>query len=338
MSTHPIRKIGNVDVSAIGYGCMGLSTSYGPHGSDEERLKFLDELYASGCRHWDTADAYGDSEELLGKWFKRTGKRADIFLATKFGFKHTPDGLTINGSPEYVKQACSKSLERLGVEYIDLYYIHRADKTVPIELTIGAVAELVKEGKVKQIGISEVSEATLRRAHAVHPIAAIQVEYSPFCLDIESPSIGLLKASRELGIAIVAYSPLGRGLLTGRYKGPEDFAEDDGRRRLPRFSAANFPLINKIVDSINAIGVKHGATSGQVALAWLLEQGDDIIPIPGTQNVKYLHENLGALNVRLSPNEIKEVRALAESADFEGDRYPALFASFVLVDTPPLEG
>ncbi|KAI0314355.1 NADP-dependent oxidoreductase domain-containing protein [Amylostereum chailletii] len=316
------RKIGNVDVTALGFGTMGMSVNYGAVGTDEERLQFLDAVYASGETFWDTADVYGDSEKLLGKWFQRSGKRDDIFLATKVGFIFVDGVVSVNGKPEYIKAACEQSLKNLGVDSIDLYYLHRADPKTPIELTIGAMAELVKEGKVKQIGISEVSEATLRRAHAVHPIAALQVEYSPFCLDIEKGSVGLFKACRELGIKIVAYSPLGRGLLTGRY--------------ISRFCKENFPKIFSLVDNIKQIGDKHGATSGQVALAWLLAQGVDVIPIPGTRSTKYLKENLGALNVKLTTEELKRVRELAEGLEVVGDRYPPGWADFLLSDTPPL--
>ncbi|KAI0786603.1 NADP-dependent oxidoreductase domain-containing protein [Abortiporus biennis] len=335
--TLPTRKIGDADVTAIGWGGMGLSTAYGKPLPDEERLKFLDELYDHGCLNWDTADVYGDNEEIIGQWFKRSGKRNEIFLATKFGFFFQEDRV-INGSPEYVKAAIDKSLKKLGVDYVDLYYLHRPDVTVPIEKTIGAMGELVKKGKVKYLGISECSAETLRRAHKVHPISALEVEYSPFALDIEDEKVGLLKVAEELGITVVAYSPLGRGLLTGKYTSPKDFDEDDFRRVLPRFSEENFPNILKIADGLAKIGEKHKASSGQVALAWLLAQSNNIIPIPGTTKVKYLEENLGALNVKLSPDEVKEIRDMAEKADVvKGTRYPGSLMSGVLADTPALE-
>ncbi|OBZ77664.1 Aldo-keto reductase yakc [NADP(+)] [Grifola frondosa] len=232
--TLPTRKIGNANVTAIGFGAMGISAYYGRPMSDEEGLKLLDAVYESGCTNWDTSDVYNDNELLLGKWFKKTGKRNEIFLATKFSLAHGDPNRAVNGDPEYVPKALEKSLSRLGVEYVDLYYSHRVDQTVPIELTVGAMAKLVHAGKVKYIGLSECSSETLRRAHAVHPIAAVQVEYSPFTLDVEDEKIGLLKTARELGVTIVAYSPIGRGLITGKYKGPEDFAEDDFRRTVPR--------------------------------------------------------------------------------------------------------
>lgn len=332
----PTRKIGTDDVTAIGYGAMGIAAFYGTPDPDEERLKFLDELYASGCRNWDTANVYNDSEVLLGKWFKKTGKRKEIFLATKFAIASDPNR-PVNGDPEYVKQCMEKSLARLGVDYVDLYYMHRPDPTVPIEVTVGAMKELVQAGKTRYIGLSECTASTLRRANAVHPIAAVQVEYSVFTLDIEHPDVGVLAAAREIGATIIAYSPLGRGLLTGRFKSPDDFEEGDWRRAVPRFSKENFPNILKIVDGLGAIAAKHGATPGQVALAWLLAQGNDIVPIPGTRHVKYLNENLGALALKLTPADIAEVRRLAEGADKSlGDRYPPGMMQLVLVDTPPL--
>ncbi|THH00720.1 hypothetical protein EW026_g1867 [Hermanssonia centrifuga] len=315
----PTRKIGNTDVTAIGFGAMGLGTisSYGPTTSMEERLALLDAVYESGCTNWDTADVYGECEDVLGTWFKRSGKRNEIFLATKFGFVFR-ETMGIDGSAEYVKAAFSKSLQRLGVDTIDLYYLHRPDPTVPIEITVGAMAEFVKAGKVKYLGLSECSAQTLRRAHAVHPISALQIEYSPFILDIEDEKVGLLKAARELGVAIVAYSPLGRGLLTGSIKSPGDFPEGDFRGIVPRFSKENFPNILKIVEGLKAIGDRHGATSGQVSLAWLLAQGD-VIPIPGTKKIKYLKENVGALKLKLTEKDVAEIRAIAEAADLPGE-------------------
>jgi len=279
---------------------------------------------------------YGDSEELIGRWLKRSGKRNEIFLATKFG-AGSPTGKIIDCSPAYVKEACQKSLEKLGVDQIDLFYAHRADPTVPIEHTVGALAELVKEGKIKYIGICECNGDTLRRAYKVHPIAAIQVEYSPFTLDAEDPKIGALAAARELGVTVFAYSPLGRGLLTGKYKSPDDFEEGDIRRIIPRYSKENFPNVLKVVEEIQEIGKRHNATAGQVTLAWLLAQGPDVIPIPGTRNVKYLHENLDSLNVKLDPEEVRQVREIAKRADSTlGDRYPTAMLDTLYTNTPPL--
>ncbi|KAJ7469735.1 NADP-dependent oxidoreductase domain-containing protein [Mycena latifolia] len=332
----PTRKIGNSTFHAIGFGAMGISAYYGEVESDEERFKVLDAAYAAGCTFWDTADIYGDSEELIGKWFKRTGRRADIFLCTKFGF--ILPGLSVDGSPKYVREAIQASLAKLGVDAIDLYYLHRADAKTPIEHTVGAMAELVKEGKVKYLGLSEVSASTLRRAHAVHPIAAVQVEYSPFTLDIEDPKIDLLNTAHELGVKIVAYSPLGRGLLTGQFKSPDDFDETDFRKNIARYSAANFPNILKLADGLKAIGAKYGgATGGQVALAWLLAQGDDVIPIPGTKKIKYLKENIAAGTLKLSAEDVQAVREVAAKADAaQGDRYPAGMVAQMFVETPAL--
>ncbi|KAF8187597.1 NADP-dependent oxidoreductase domain-containing protein [Mycena galopus ATCC 62051] len=333
MST--VRKIGNSTFSGIGFGAMGISSFYGAVESDEERFKVLDAAHAAGCTFWDTADVYGDSEELIGKWFKRTGKRGDIFLCSKFGFLPT---VGIDGSPAYVKTATESSLKRLDVDCIDLYYLHRADPNTPIEHTVAAMAEFVKAGKVKYLGLSEVSEATLRRAHAVHPIAAVQVEYSPFTLDIEDPKIGLLATARELGVQVVAYSPLGRGLLTGQLKSPDDFGDDDFRKAIPRYSAENFPNILKLGNGLKSIGTKYGgATAGQVALAWLLAQGDDIITIPGTKKIKYLEENIAAEKLVLSAEDLQAVRDVAAQADAgQGERYPAAMMSLMFADTPAL--
>ncbi|PPQ74969.1 hypothetical protein CVT26_011682 [Gymnopilus dilepis] len=331
----PSGKIGNDEVNGIGFGLMGLSAFYGPVPPDEERFEVLDAAFDFGCRTWDTADVYGDSEELVGKWFKRTGKRDQIFISTKWGI--TPSSAPSN-DPAYMRTHIESSLKRLGVPSVDLYYLHRVDKNVPIEKTVAAMAELVKEGKVRYLGLSEVTGATLRRAHAVHPIAAVQVEYSPFCLDIEDEKVGLKKACEELGIAIIAYSPLGRGLLTGAYKSNADFADDDFRKRIPKFSDENFPNILALVDVLKRIGEKHNATPGQVTLAWVMAQGPNIIPIPGTKKVKYLKENLESVKVKLSPEEIAEIRAAAEKAEFKGQgRYPPGFIAETLVDTVPLE-
>ncbi|KAH8818690.1 NADP-dependent oxidoreductase domain-containing protein [Flagelloscypha sp. PMI_526] len=332
-------KIGFTDIPAIGLGLMNLSHTYGPAGTDEERLEFLDSAFQSGATHWDTADVYGDTEDLVGKWFAKTGNRSKIFLATKFGFVTEPR--MINGEPEYVKAAFAQSLSRLGVDQIDLFYAHRADKTVPIEKTVGAMAELVKEGKVKYLGLSEVSSSTLRRAHAVHPISAVQVEYNPFSLDIEREEIGLLETCRELGIAIVAYSPVGRGLLSGQITSPDDFDENDWRKTVPRYSEDNFPRIMKVTETLKSIGVKHGVSATQVDLAWLVAQsipGCPIIPIPGTRKIKYVKENHNSTDVNLSKEDIEAIRKVAEEADKAavGDRFPEGLKETLFVDTPSL--
>ncbi|KAI9880984.1 MAG: hypothetical protein M1830_009478 [Pleopsidium flavum] len=336
----PTRQLGKngPQVTALGFGGMGLSAFYGKPTPDEERFGVLDRAYELGELHWDSADVYGDNEDLIGKWFKRTGKRNEIFLATKFGNVFTPDGnRTIKSDPEYVKEACAKSLKRLGIETIDLYYCHRLDGKTPIEKTVQAMAELKKEGKIKYLGLSECSSTSLRRAHAIHPISAVQIEYSPFSLDIEDPQINLLSTCRELGVAVVAYSPLGRGFVTGQYKSRDDFEEDDFRRLSPRFSEENFPKNLKLVDEIAALAKSKGCTPGQLTLAWLLKQGNDIIPIPGTKKVKYLEENLAALKVDLSKDEVAEIRKAVENAEVHGGRYPEAMAGALFADTPPLK-
>ncbi|KAI0634754.1 Aldo/keto reductase [Trametes polyzona] len=316
---------------------MGIAAFYGKLLPDEERLKILDAGYENGCTNWDTADMYGDSELLIGKWLKKTGKRNEIFLATKFGFAHGIPDRMVCGEPDYVPKAIDKSLERLGVDSVDLWYLHRADPAVPIELTVRAMAEQVKAGKVKYLGLSEISSSTLRRAHAVHPITAIQVEYSPFALDIEDEKIELLKTARELGVAVIAYSPVGRGLLTGKIQSPDDLEEDDRRRLMPRFSKESFPNILRLVDGVKAVAAKYNATPAQVCLAWLLAQGDDTIPIPGTTKVSNLKENLAAVNLKLDAEDIAGIRKIAEEADKTlGDRYYKLGMQLLFCETPPL--
>ncbi|KAG9120650.1 hypothetical protein FRC07_003786 [Ceratobasidium sp. 392] len=330
--TTPTRKIGDDNVSAIGFGAMGIGGfAYGKAEDDEARFQVFDKLVELGCTNWDTADIYGDSEELIGKWFKRTGKRNQIFLASKFGV--TPDGP--RGDPEYIKASIEKSLARLGVEVIDLYYVHRIDPTVPIEITMGILVDLVKAGKIRYIGLSVPSVGTLRRAHKVHPIAAIQVEYSPFILDIEEKG-HLLEAARELGVAVVAYSPLGKGLLSGQIKSHADLPENDLRRIMPKYSDSNFPTILALSSKLKELGSAHNATAGQVVLAFLLAQGDDVIPIPGTKNIKYAEENLRAAYIKLTAEEIKSVRQAITETELPGERHPPQFMALLYRDTPEL--
>ncbi|QRV78189.1 aldo/keto reductase family protein [Ceratobasidium sp. AG-Ba] len=336
LATIPTRRIGDDNVSAIGFGAMGIGNfGYGSdlNQDDETRFKVLDRLLELGCTNWDTSDYYGDSEDLIGKWFKRTGKRDQIFLASKVNFAFTPDG--IRGDPEYVKVAIEKSLKRLGINTIDLYYVHRIDPRVPIELTMGALVELVKAGKIRYIGLSVPSPATLRRAHKVHPIAAIQVEYSPFVLDIEQKG-HLLETARELGIAVVAYSPLGKGLITGQIKSHADMPENDPRKTIPKYKPENFPILLALVDRLKKVASKYNATSGQVTLAYLLSQGDDIIPIPGTRKLKYLEENLGALNVKLTSEDVNAIRQAIVETELTGDQYPPRLFEMLYRDTPEL--
>ena len=327
----PQRKIGNDDVPALGVGFMSMNAFYTFEHTDQEaeeerkNLEVLTHAADAGETFWDTSDMYGPytNEELLGRWFKATGRRKEIFLATKFGIVFDPKTYTMDarGDKEYIRKSLDGSLKRLQTDYVDLYYQHRIDQKTSIEDTITALAELVKEGKVKHLGLSECSTKTLCRAHKVHPIAAIQVEYSLFSLDIEREDIGLKKACDELGVAIVAYSPLGRGILTGRYKSRKDFKEDDWRLTQPRFSEENFSKNLDLVDKISEIAKRKSCTVGQLALAWLLHQGDNIIPIPGTRQIKYLDENLGAVKVTLNEEELKEIREAVEIAGVKGERY-----------------
>jgi len=320
---------------------MGLSIFYGTKQADEDRLKFLDHVYESGEAFWDSSDVYGDSEDLLKKWFEKSGKRSDIFLCTKFANIRNPDGTSsVNNDPAYIRQACDKSRTRLGLkdgDPIDLYYCHRINSQQPIEVTVATMAELKKEGKISHLGLSECSAMTLRRACKVHHIAAVQVEYSPFSMDIEDPNVELLKTCRELGVAVVAYSPLSRGFLTGTIKSWDDFEEGDRRRVMPRFNKEHFDNNLKLVDTLQSLAKKKSVTSGQLTLAWLMRQGEDIIPIPGTSKVKNFDENMGSLKVELSDEEDKEIRAAVEKAEITGDRYPAAMLGNLLADTVPLK-
>ncbi|OCL09274.1 aldo/keto reductase-like protein [Glonium stellatum] len=335
---HPLGKNGPL-IPAMGFGCMGLSAYYTSNPApDEERFAVLDRAAELGETFWITSDVYNDSEDLLGKWFARTNLRSRILLATKFGYEDQGAGAypALRSDPEFVKAACAKSLKRLGILKIDLYLAHRMDGKTPIEKTVQAMAELKQEGKIDYLGLSEVSAATLRRAHAVHPISAIEVEYSPFALDIESEQINLLKTCRELGVAVIAYSPLGRGMLTGAYKSPDNLDANDMRRLLPRFSPENFPKNLKMVEEFSAFAEKKGCKPGQLALAWLMAQGDDIFPIPGTTKVKYLEENIGAVNIYLTDAEIGALRGIIEATEIHGMRYPEGFTAETFRDTPPL--
>ncbi|KAL1890215.1 hypothetical protein Sste5346_008369 [Sporothrix stenoceras] len=339
MAEVPLRKLGANGplVPSLGFGCMGLSSSYGPVGNDEDRFKVLDKAHELGSRLWDTSDVYGDSEDLLGKWFKHTRKRSDIFLCTKFGVNIKDKVYSMRSDPEYVRESCEKSLRRLGVDKIDLYYCHRVDLKTPIEKTMEVLVELKNEGKIGHIGLSEVSASTVRRAHKVHPIAALQLEYSPFSLEIELPDNNLLATCRELGIAVIAYSPLGRGFLTGQLKSPDDFADGDFRKTAPKYSKKNWGKNMELVDLLVSIARDKGCAPGQLALAWVLKQGDDILAIPGTKNIKYLEENMGSLKVNLTDSEAKTIRDQVEKIELHGERYVGFLEHYSFGETPELE-
>jgi aryl-alcohol dehydrogenase-like predicted oxidoreductase len=324
------RKIGNQLVGEVGLGCMGMSFAY-THGgqNDVESVEVLNRALELGSNFWDTADMYGAglNEKLLSGVLK--DRRSEVFLATKFANVYdrtmtshqdlVASGQTyiVDGTPEYVRKCIDASLERLGVEQIDLYYQHRVDPRTPIEETVGAMAELVKEGKVKYLGLSEAKESTIRRAHAVHPITAVQSEFSLWTRDFEHD---VVPACKELGITFVPYSPLGRGFLTGEIKKYEDLAADDWRRMNPRFMGENFDLNLRMVDVVRTVAERHQVKPGQVALAWVLAQGDHLIPIPGTKRLKYLEENVESSELLLTQKDLSELSALAPPT---GDRYPA---------------
>ncbi|EAW11068.1 putative aldo-keto reductase (AKR13) [Aspergillus clavatus NRRL 1] len=341
MTRLPTRPLGanGPQVSRLGFGLMGLSSFYGPAKPDSERLALLDAAYELGETFWDSADIYGDSEELLGKWFKANpSKRQDVFLVTKFANRQNTDGdWYVDGSPEYVRAACERSLSRLGIETIDLYYCHRIDRKTPIEKTIEAMVQLKNEGKIKYLGLSECSADSLRRAHKVHPITAVQMEYSPFALDIESPQYKVLETARELGVAVVAYSPLSRGFLSGTLTSPDDLAEGDVRRILPRFSRENFHKNLELVQKLKEVADRKKVTVSQLTLAWLMAQGDDVFPIPGTVKVDRLKENLGSLEIELSDEEEREVRLACDAAEVAGTRYDGARAATLFADTPALD-
>jgi aryl-alcohol dehydrogenase-like predicted oxidoreductase len=326
------RKLGRTgpSVSAIGLGCMSIGfgdTYTSSTRSEAEGVALIHRALDLGVTLLDTADVYGSSEVQVGKALR--GRRDGVTLATKFGFDTTVSanarrdgtGRIVNGSAEYVRRACNASLERLGVDHIDLYYLHRVDPQTPIEETVGAMAELVKQGKVKSIGLSEASPATIRRALRVHPVAAIQTEYSLFSREPEDELLPLLRAE---GIALVAYSPLGRGFLGGRFRKPDDLGADDWRRGNPRFQGENFNRNLQLADHVVSLAADKGCTPAQLALAWLLSRYDNVIPIPGTSSVKRLEENVAAMDVVLTPAELAQIEKIAPPGVAAGDRYPGV--------------
>lgn len=317
MQTRLLGRTGE-RISALGFGCMGLVGWYGERNDEEARATVLAALDA-GINHLDTAASYqvGENEKFVGAAIR--GRRNEVFLATKYGIEWKSGTLVIDNKPESIVASCEASLARLGTDRIDLFYLHRIDRNVPIEDSVGALAKLVAAGKIRYLGLSECSPETLRRAHKVHPISAVQVEYS---LWFREPEQAYLPVCRELGVSLVAYSPLGRGFLAGNFRSLEDLPKDDARRNQPRFVGENGAHNQKIVETVREIAARKGATPAQIALAWLFAQGEDVLPIPGTKRRARLAENVAALDVKLSPAELTELNSKVSQLGVQGDRYP----------------
>ncbi|XP_062183976.1 probable aldo-keto reductase 2 [Phragmites australis] len=329
-------KLGSqgLEVSAQGLGCMGMSTAYGPPKPEPDMIALIRHAVAAGVTFLDTSDVYGPhtNEILLGKALQG-GVREKVDLATKFGASFADGKLEIRGDPAYVRAACEGSLKRLGVDCVDLYHQHRIDKRVPIEVTIGELKKLVEEGKIKYIGLSEASASTIRRAHAVHPITAVQLEWSLWSRDVEED---IIPTCRELGIGIVAYSPLGRGFFSSGPKLVDSLSEQDFRKHLPRFQPENLNKNAQIFERVNAMATRKGCTPSQLALAWVHHQGNDVCPIPGTTKIENFNQNVGALSVKLTPDEMAELESYAPAGDVQGDRYDQMFSTWKDSETPPL--
>ncbi|XP_044478018.1 probable aldo-keto reductase 2 [Mangifera indica] len=336
MATVKRIKLGSqgLEVSAQGLGCMGMSAFYGPPKPEPEMIALIHHAINSGITFLDTSDVYGPhtNEILLGKALKE-GMRERVELATKFGINFADGKREIRGDPAYVRAACEASLKRLDVDCIDLYYQHRIDSKVPIEVTIGELKKLVEEGKIKYIGLSEASASTIRRAHAVHPITAVQLEWSLWSRDVEEE---IVPTCRELGIGIVAYSPLGRGFFSSGAKLLENISKDDIRWHLPRLQPENLDHNKKLFNCVNEMAAKKGCTTSQLALAWVHHQGDDVCPIPGTTKIENFNENIKALSVKLTPEEMTELESIASADAVKGDRYTSDVTTYKDSETPPL--